>query len=468
MESQSRFKDLYEFLSKHTNVKSDKNNSIITHTRIGDKEANIYGGAYTIPKEELSVFHKLYYQHVFVNNRLEHLTEKQMDNECPLLVDFDFRYSYDVDSRQHTSEDIGDMITLYLDELKEFFLFDDTKTFDTFILEKPNVNRLEDKSITKDGIHMIINIQMDHVMQQMLREKILLELPNTWQHLPISNTWDSVIDEGICKGITNWQMYGSRKPRNQAYEITQHYIMKYDKSDGEFSMKEQKVSNFDLEKNFIKLSAQNNSCCKFEINPNIVDSYNKRLEGKNSIKPKKTSNIRIESLLTDESDEEYILLNEINNKETLKKAVNIFLKQLSPSEHEIRETHEYTQILPEKYYQPGSHYLNRQVAFALKHTDDRLFLSWVMLRSKASDFDYSSIPDLFTQWKNYFHKKEDGVTRRSIMYWAKQDAYDNFIQVKNNSIETFIEETLNTQTDFDFAQVLYQMFKEKYVCISFI
>jgi len=464
--SSSRFKDLPEFLSKHTNVKSEKVNSIITHTRIADKDANIYGGAYTIPKEELTVFHKLYYQFVFINNRTEYLTEKQMETECPLLVDFDFRYNYDVDERQHTADDIDDMITLYLDELKEFFIFDDTKTFDVFILEKPNVNRLEDKSITKDGIHMIINIQMDHVMQQMLRDKILLELPNTWQHLSITNSWDSVIDEGICKGTTNWQMYGSKKPRNEAYELTKHYIMKYDKSDGEFSMKEQKVSDFDLEKNFIKLSAQNTTCCKFEINPKIIDSYNKRLEKKNSVKPKKTSNIKIESLLEIENDDEYIALNEIRNKESLKKAVNLFLKQLAPSEHEIRETHEYTQILPEKYYQPGSHLLNRQVAFALKHTDDRLFLSWVMLRSKASDFDYNSIPDLLNQWKNYFNKKEEGVTRRSIMYWAKQDAYDEFTRVKNDSIEAFIEETLNTQTDFDFAQVLYQMFKEKYVCTS--
>ena len=466
MEVSYQFKDLNDFLAKHINVKSDKGTSNITHTRIADKEANIYGGAYTIPKEELTIFHKLYYQHVFVNKRTEHLTEKQLENECPILVDFDFRYHYDVETRQHTDEDIDDMIALYLDELKQFFLFEESKPFDVFIFEKPDVNRLEDKSITKDGIHMVINIQMDHTMQQMLRDKILIELPNTWQHLPLVNTWDSIIDEGICKGTTNWQMYGSRKPRNQAYELKKHYSMKYDKSDGEFSMKEQKVSDFNLEKNYIRVSAQNDTCCKFEINPIIVDSYNKRLENKKNNKPKKKTNIRIEPLEDEINSCEYIDINEIKNKEMLKKAEEIFLKQLLPSEHEIRETHQYTLILPEKYYQPGSHSLNRQVAFALKHTDERLFLTWIMLRSKASDFDYSSISESYHQWNNYFHKKEDGVTRRSIMYWAKQDAYEDYVLVKNNSIENFIEETLNTQTDFDFAQVLYQMFKDKYVCTS--
>jgi hypothetical protein len=78
------------------------------------------------------------------------------------------------------------------------------------------------------------------------------------------------------------------------------------------------------------------------------------------------------------------------------------LKSLKPDEYEVKETHEYTQILPEKYYAPGSHLLNRQVAFALKHTDERLFLSWVQLRSKATDFDYSSISSLYYDWKKYF------------------------------------------------------------------
>ena len=150
MEISSQFKDLNDFLAKHTNVKSEKGNSNITHTRIGDKEANVYGGAYTIPNEELPIFYKLYYQHVFVNKRTEHLTEKQLENEGPILVDFDFRYHYDVECKQHTSEDIDDMITLYLDELKQFFLFEESKVFDVFIFEKPDVNRLEDKSLTKD------------------------------------------------------------------------------------------------------------------------------------------------------------------------------------------------------------------------------------------------------------------------------------------------------------------------------
>ena len=76
----------------------------------------------------------------------------------------------------------------------------------------------------------------------------------------------------------------------------------------------------------------------------------------------------------------------------------IMLSKFSIYDHKVRETHEFVQILPEKYYEPGSHLLNRKVAFGLKDTDERLFLSWVMLRSKAEDFDYNSIPKLYKIW----------------------------------------------------------------------
>jgi len=51
MELTSHYNDLNEFLAKHS-TKKDGDTSLITHTRIGDKTSNIYGGSYVIPKEE--------------------------------------------------------------------------------------------------------------------------------------------------------------------------------------------------------------------------------------------------------------------------------------------------------------------------------------------------------------------------------------------------------------------------------
>ena len=467
MTSSSQFKDLNEFLAKH----SAKNEAgqIITHTRIGSKDLNIYGGAYVIPSVELSDFYKLLYEHIFVQKKKEYLTEKQCGRT--IAVDFDFRYKYDVETKQHSKEHIKDMILLYLEEIKEFFLFEEKKPFDIFIFEKPNVNRLEDGSITKDGIHMIIGIQMEHTMQMMLRDKIIEKLSETWE-LPLQNTWDSVLDKGISMGTTNWQLFGSRKPGNEAYELAQHFVISYDATDGEFMMDEHKVAKFDLKNNFEKLSVQYEGNPKFEFNPKIIDAYNKCLEAQGTKIKKPSSKTKINLLVEEDEhdpDEEFISLNDIKDAETLEKAISIMLKKLKQNEYDVKETHEYTQVLPEKYYEPGSHLLNRMVAFALKNTDERLFLSWVQLRSKASDFDYNSIPTLYAEWKKFHrtNQSNERVTKRSIMYWAKQDNYEGYETVKKNTIQYYINESLNTQTEYDLAQVLKQMFKDNYVCVSY-
>jgi P4 family phage/plasmid primase-like protien len=201
------------------------------------------------------------------------------------------------------------------------------------------------------------------------------------------------------------------------------------------------------------------------MNPKMEELYNKMRSSKGN-KPKSSGKGKINLVLEEEDDHSDIELSDISGPEILKKAIDNIMSTLKINEQYVRETHEYAQVLPAKYYEPGSHLLNRQVAFALKHTDERLFLSWVMLRSKASDFEYDTIPKLYNDWKYHFNKKTDGVTRKSIMYWAKQDAFEDYEKVKKSTINSYIEETIYDVGDWDYAMVLYHMFKDKYVCSS--
>ena len=136
-------------------------------------------------------------------------------------------------------------------------------------------------------------------------------------------------------------------------------------------------------------------------------------------------------LIVEEDEDDKIRLDQIRNQESLDNAIESFLNSLGINDYEIRETHLYCQLLPEEFYNPGSHYKNRLVAFALKKTDDRLFLSWVKLRSYAEDFDFDSIPDLYQQWKKYFNKNKDGITKKSILYWAQQYNPEGYKKIKD-------------------------------------
>jgi P4 family phage/plasmid primase-like protien len=475
MTSSSQYKDLNEFLAKHS-AKNEGNRAgdsvVHTHTRIPDKEMNIYAGSYIIPKEELPLFYNLYYDSIFVKKRKEYLTERQLEYGGPMAVDFDFRYNHDVISRQHTREQVCEMVCEYAELIKECYSVKPNVPFSVYIFEKPSVNRLADGSLTKDGIHMIIGLQIDHTMQMIIREKMIAKIQDIWD-FPLINPWESVLDEGISKGKTNWQLFGSRKPGNEAYELTHHYIMKIDEGDGQYSMDEEDVAKFDMKNNFAKLSVQYDMHPKFEINPVMIDEYNKRLENKGNKSIKKASSkVRMNLIVDDDQlndDEESISITDIKDAETLEKAVNIMIKQFKSNEYEIVETHHFAQALPAKYYDPGSHLLNRQVAFALKHTDDRLFLSWVKLRSKASDFDFNSIPDLYCQWKKFHKTNQEGikVTRKSIMYWLRKDNYEEYDNIKKNTIEYFLEKYYETGTEYDAAMVLKQMYKDNYVCVSY-
>jgi len=460
----SNYRDLNDYLIQHN---ANTIGESPTHTRIGDRALQVFGGSYHITNGDDAAFYKLYHNKVFVKNQYEHLTERQLnDDRSPIAVDLDFRYSLDVTSRQHTPEHNQDLVILYLEEIEKMYTFTEETEFPVYVMEKPHINRVEDKGIVKDGIHMIIGIQMNHHLQQMLREKILEKLPEMWDELPITNSWDSVLDEGISKGSTNWQLYGSRKPGNEAYRLTQYYRVKYDPSDSQLNIEPKKIDDIDLSKDLHKISVRYTGFYKANLRPAIQEEYLRRIN--NSPKSSNRPTVRVRPQTPDNSiaADEDISLSDITNADILAKAVDIMLSRFSLYDHKVRETHEFAQILPAKYYEPGSHLINRKVAFALKDTDERLFLSWVALRSKADDFDYSSIPRLWKIWskdiKNDQHNER--ITRRSIMYWAKNESPEEYERIKSETIDVLIDETIACPSDWDFAMVLYNMFKNEYLC----
>lgn len=186
-----------------------------THTRIGDKSLGVFGGVYNIPDEDYAEFWQLYSQHL-QSGKQEYLTERQYP-DGPLVVDLDFHYAPEIEDRQHTEEDIENIVALYAEHLAEM-VSGSMPTYDIYVSHKSAVNMLDEK--TKDGIHIFFGVSVPRIIQKALRAEMLDLLPQILEHLPLINSWDGVLDEGITNGGTNWQLLGSRKPANKAYEIT--------------------------------------------------------------------------------------------------------------------------------------------------------------------------------------------------------------------------------------------------------
>jgi P4 family phage/plasmid primase-like protien len=432
----------------------------LTHTRIGSKELNVYGGSFAIGEDKLDKFYEVYCDNVIIKKKQEYLTEKQLIEDGPILVDLDLHYDASVDERQHTKNHIVDLISLYAENISKYLEINNTP-INVFVLEKPNVNMLEDK--TKDGIHLIIGIKMHKAMQVMLRDAVLTEIKNMWEDLPITNTWDAVLDEGVTKGHCNWQLYGSRKPGHKAYEITGYYKLTYDIDDDKWTIKEQDLKTFNIKQNFKLLSAQNKTNPQFEIKSSILERYNKVLD--NLTKKKKTTTYKPKKLqiVDDDSSDG----DAINNVEQLDRKIEELFADVRPVDYELKETHAYVMILPESFYGPGSFNKWIRVGWALKNTSEKLFLTWVKFSSQSSEFSFDQIPDMYDQWQKFEYKNEDALTHRSIMYWAKNNATpEKYNIVRKDTIEYFINQTIQTSTEFDFANVLYNIFKDKFVCAS--
>lgn len=465
---------LDEFLYKHLKKKDSEEQP--TNTRIGDKELNIFGGSYVIPTNEYKNFLDIYYTEVFENKKLEYLTEKQLENNGPILVDIDMRFPLDVPARVYKPDNIQDLVDCYCNELKRIFQFDENTKFQIFIFEKENINRIQEKNITKDGIHMMIGIQADHVTQQILRKNIIRKIPDYWAELDIQNSWEDVFDSCISTGKTNWQLYGSRKPGYEAYQLTKIFDITYDPSDGELICCPFHLDKFNMKSDFQKLSVRYDGNPCFDYKPEFLK---KREEFEGQSGPRNTVTTKSKIMGSSKLNGKSIF--EVRTREELDELVAIYLDEINnPQDFELKEIYDYTMILPEKYYGVGSYSNWIRVGFALKNMNERLFIIWIAFSAKYSLFDFTDIMKYYEMWEKFETNSPKALSKWSIMHWAKMDVPEDFKKVKEESISHFIEQTLGRTMkdsvdnksygkecgDVDLATVLYHLFKDEFVCVS--
>ena len=254
------------FLKAH----ETKDGEVSTHTRIGKPELNVYGKSYHIPASDLPTFRRLYFEHVLSKKNEEYLTERQLEYG-PLVVDFDFRYSPEVRERQHNDKHLSDIIALYFESISVIFKIDQEVTVPVYVMHKKDV--VCENEVTKDGIHVIFGSGMERNCRQAVRKLVLNDIPYVMDEIPVTNSWNDVLDEGVAKGSCNWQMYGSCKPGKDAYEMTHMWSVTYDPANYEKNgtrwpltrESEETMRNFIRPENLIMLSVQNNEWPTFPI-----------------------------------------------------------------------------------------------------------------------------------------------------------------------------------------------------------
>jgi len=468
------------FMSRHVAKEGEE----VTHTRIPDKQKGIHGGKYHIPDEELDTFYELYKRDLYDKKTRDYYTEKQR-HTGPLAIDLDFHYNYEVEERQHTQEHVESMVLDIFDRLKSIYNFDSTP-IKAFIMEKADVNRVHSKKITKDGIHMIINIEIDTPCLQHIRSCMMESYPDILSDLPIVNetSWEGVIDNSIMTRKTGWQLYGCRKPDHKAYAVTSIYEMTYDEDDGEFQCDSLNVNEYMKNFNMYELSVRNTQLPSFPMKSAFISTYEQLTQTNN--RTVTTNALTNNAVQYSNVSGSYFSFN-VNELLTIKtvQQMNTMFEQYMAYIHSIGKNYElvdivhFTMALPSTYYDIGSYEKWFRVCCALKNScpDDNVYLFlplWLKFSSQSSRFDYGTISDLISKWEQKISATTKPITKRSIAYWAKNDCpekYQEIIKKSTNRQINVILRDVSTDNGAGYSEVeicklVRMLVGDRFVCAS--
>jgi len=422
--------NLTKFLKEKLN-KNKKDADRITHTRIGDAENQIYGGSYIIEGDDEVTLHNLIYNECVLGNKMEYLTEVQRKNEpATWIVDLDFRYAHEVTVRQHTDEWVIGIIGKYLDVMTDYFIVDATP-INIYICEKPQVNRLADGSLTKDGIHLVFACDISHKIQLEIRRRMVEECAEMLGELPLINTADGVFDKGLSKGTTNWQLLGCRKPTYDRYRVVAVIQAEIDTADGEW-MLDQGGGLGDV------LTREQYAECSVRSRHH---SWEPNERGLAVMNPPTVSNKPKKVMVGGDGFEDILTL---------------------------------TRLLKPDRAQSGNYDQWRNVGMALKNIlgeEGRpLFQSWTDTYSSTKRYG-----ELDTQWEHWHGKGEGKLTVGSLHYWAREDSpleYRKLYAEQNkviteNCVDNAFAYAMGNQTDNAHAKLFVEMYKGKYVCTDY-
>jgi len=304
-----------------------------------------------------------------------------------------------------------------------------------------------------------------------------------WSDFPKTNTWEDVFDLGITKGGTGWQLFGSRKPNHERYGLTHVYQIQFNESDDDFEVSELPINSFNIEENIEKLSARYSNHPALFMKNDFVVKYDRFKETTRNAATANTTNQMRQIIATPNIFQNMVLdlsmIASIKTREELDYALNQFLDSVTDNhlEYDLKATFEYVDILPPSYYEEGSYNKWIRVGWALKNTSPKLLIVWIHLSAKARNFQFSNIRGLCDEWNDFDFRKQGGLTKLSLIHWAKTDAKEDYERVRRKTIDFYVEQTIKSSStkkdsdrtgcgDFDLANVLYQLYKHEYVCVS--
>ena len=416
----------------------------ITHTKIGDGNANIFPGKFCIPQEDLEKFYELYFNNFDKKGKILTFTEKQNNNV--VAIDLDFRYKTEITKRQHTDVMIMDFVKLVANAINDICDIPQGTEIPYYITQREKCVILDDK--TKDGLHIVFGAKIDASAQQYIRDYCLKEgrMMNIFEDLPLTNDAENIFDEGVFKKTSNWLLYGSTKPGYEPYKLTDSGNVVYTPDttydDMNISIKENDttMNSLDLIK---KMSVQSNNG---KVDLPVKSYILAQIENEKSKKQKKPKTI------IDNGEYEYGIF--IESETQLDEEIEKIGKEFDTG---LQNLATITLNLPPKY--SDDYYYWIRVGWALFNTDKRLFLTWIKFSSKWDKFNIYDIDVYYELWENF--ENEEGLTQGTIRMWSRQETPEFYYETYKNGED--IEFNFNDITNASISKLFIEYYGDDFV-----
>ena len=390
---------LNDFLAEH-NVANSQN---YTHTSINS-------GKYNIKEDELEIFYKLY-EKAICDKKYLYLTERTNDLDFgPIIVDLDFNYENEILERQHNIEHIKKIVQIYNEVLIENLDIDEhDDRLKAFVFQRDDI--YQKSGIKKDGVHILYpKIITFPQVQIYLRECILKKIKPILKDMPLINEIYDVVDRAVIYR-NPWLMFGSRKPKLEAYQLTN--IIDYKSND--------LIGSYDFE------------------SANIAEFF--------SIRNKKSNEV----IHMKEDKKENVEIKKTVNNKLSKKSKDIILDN-------FEEIQELVSILNIERCVNYTDWIS--LGWLLHNIDSEsqeLLDLWIEFSKKSEKYKDGICE------KEWARSKNEGLGLPTLHYWAKIDNLSKYKDIIERSLNKLIETSIKTPTHSDIAKVLHRLYEYDFV-----
>jgi len=389
-----------------------------THVSMGEQ----FTGKFMLDKKEIKEFNKMYSEAI-ENGAIFSIAEKPKDNGYgPLLIDIDLEMpieDYVEDTRLYTDEMIFEIIDSYREVSKEYLDLNSQELVAS-VFEKPKPTKKI--STVKDGVHIIFHgITAHFKLRYLIRHHVVKKLSNNELFSGFTKSINDIIDKAVVN--TNcWLLPGSRKRDGQLYELK--YI--YDENNNHIDIKNTLMNKYKMIKMY---------------------SLQDKLRSEDA------ASVYLEDVSFEDVEEEYLKSSE--------KTPNLSKFNETPmtekSEDEIRRTKYLVSLLSDSRNDSFESWI--KLGWALHNIDKSLLDTWIEFSKKSPKFKEGECEE---KWNNM---RNDGLTIRSLMYWAEEDNYHKYHEFIKQEFAEVLNKSLDGSTYF-VAKALHTKFMEKFVCSS--